>query len=229
MLRFSWCCRGRTCLAGPIEGSFCACSTYCVWFCSFLRSPALLKTAVIMTCIIRSRSIRSATCDTLLTTSIQLGTSHNLLRQSGQWVEVTWKGVQDPQDDDYIALYAPANVSIYETSPVKYQWAVKAASHRTHGAGSIRFATVDLLLNLFTHLNMSPGPRSPSCIKPADNGLYVSSRFRLLNLRTDMRIAFVRNGFEFPVVAAWGDIIRVANVNEPLQGHLALTGENRYQ
>lgn len=160
---------------------------------------------------------------------IQLGTSHNLLRQSGQWVEVQWKGVQDPQDDDYIALYAPANVSIYETSPVKYQWAVKAASHRTHGAGSIRFATVDLLLNLFTHLNMSSGPRSPSCIKPADNGLYVSSRFRLLNLRTDMRIAFVRNGFEFPVVAAWGDIIRVANVNEPLQGHLALTGENRYQ
>ena len=43
-----------------------------------------------------------------------------------------------------------------------------------------------------------------------------------------MRMAFVRNGFEFPVVAAWGDVIAVANVNEPLQGHLALTGENRY-
>lgn len=119
---------------------------------------------------------------------IQLGTSHNLLRQSGQWVEITWKGVQDPQDDDYLALYAPANVSIYETSPVKYQWAVKAASHRAHGAGTIRF--------------------------------------RLLNLRTDMRIAFIRNGFEFPIVAAWGEVIKVANVNEPLQGHLALTGEN---
>ena len=63
----------------------------------------------------------------------------------------------------------------------------------------------------------------------ADNDLCVSSRFRLLNLRTDMRIAFIRNGFEFPIVAAWGEVIRVANVNEPLQGHLALTGENRYQ
>lgn len=161
---------------------------------------------------------------------IQLGISHNLLRQSGQWVEITWKGVQDPQDDDYIALYAPANVSIYETSPVKYQWAVKAASHRTHGAGTIRSATVDTSLSLVTHLKISSGPRTPSCINLADNGLFcVSSRLRLLNLRTDMRIAFIRNGFEFPVVAAWGDVIRVANVNEPLQGHLALTGENRYQ
>ncbi len=51
----------------------------------------------------------------------------------------------------------------------------------------------------------------------------------MLNLRTDMRIAFIRNGFEFPVVAAWGNVIRVANVNEPLQGHLALAGDNRYQ
>jgi len=72
---------------------------------------------------------------------IQLATSHDVLRQSGQWVEVTWQGVQDPQDDDYIALYAPANVSLYETSPVKYQWAVKASSHRAHGTGRIRFVT----------------------------------------------------------------------------------------
>ena len=161
---------------------------------------------------------------------IQLGISHSLLRQSGQWVEITWKGVQDPQDDDYLALYAPANVSIYETSPVKYQWAVKAASYRAHGAGTIRSATVDTSLSLVTHLNISSGLRTPSCINLADNGLFrVFSRFRLLNLRTDMRIAFIQNGFEFPVVAAWGDVIRVANVNEPLQGHLALTGENRYQ
>lgn len=47
-------------------------------------------------------------------------------------------------------------------------------------------------------------------------------------MRTDLRFAFVRNGFEFPILAAWGDVITVANVNEPLQGHLALTGVNRY-
>ena len=42
-----------------------------------------------------------------------------------------------------------------------------------------------------------------------------------------MRLAFVRNGFEFPMIAAWGDAITVENPNEPLQGHLALTGKNR--
>ena len=42
-----------------------------------------------------------------------------------------------------------------------------------------------------------------------------------------MRLAFMRNGFEFPVVAAWGEAITVENPNEPLQGHLALTGKNR--
>ena len=43
-----------------------------------------------------------------------------------------------------------------------------------------------------------------------------------------MRLAFMRNGFKFPIVAAWGDTITVKNVNEPLQGHLALTGKNRW-
>lgn len=37
----------------------------------------------------------------------------------------------------------------------------------------------------------------------------------------------MRNGFEFPIHAAWSDVIEVANVNEPTQGHLALTGKNR--
>ena len=42
-----------------------------------------------------------------------------------------------------------------------------------------------------------------------------------------MRFAFMRNGFQFPIHAAWSDVITVANVNEPLQGHLALTALNR--
>lgn len=42
-----------------------------------------------------------------------------------------------------------------------------------------------------------------------------------------MRLAFVRDGFEFPMVAAWGEPITVHNVNEPLQGHLALTNNPR--
>ena len=69
---------------------------------------------------------------------IQLGCSRTTLAKSGQWMDVSWKGVQDPQDDDFIALYAPANVSIYDTTPVKYKWAVSTPSHRKDGTGSVR-------------------------------------------------------------------------------------------
>lgn len=71
---------------------------------------------------------------------VQLRSSHATLVASGQWIDVSWRGVQDPQDDDYIALYAPANVSVYRTSPIKYKWAVSAPSHRKEGAGTVRYS-----------------------------------------------------------------------------------------
>ena len=74
-----------------------------------------------------------------LDNDIQLGSSHSMLAASGQWVDVSWSGVQDPQDDDIIAVYAPANVSAYDTSPVKYKWAVSTPNHRKEGAGSVRY------------------------------------------------------------------------------------------
>lgn len=51
-------------------------------------------------------------------------------------------------------------------------------------------------------------------------------RFRLLNYRIDMQFAFMRHGLLHPVLAAWSPVITVANPNEPLQGHLALTTDN---
>lgn len=41
-----------------------------------------------------------------------------------------------------------------------------------------------------------------------------------------MRFVFVRGGWNAPAIAAWGPVIEVDNVNEPLQGHLHLTGDN---
>lgn len=73
---------------------------------------------------------------------IQLGSSHSTLAASGQWVDVSWSGVQYPQDDDFIALYAPANVSAYHTSPIKYKWAVSTPQHRKEGAGSVRYVAL---------------------------------------------------------------------------------------
>ncbi|KAK9852839.1 hypothetical protein WJX84_003627 [Apatococcus fuscideae] len=51
-----------------------------------------------------------------------------------------------------------------------------------------------------------------------------SLRFRLLNMRSEVRFAFIRDPKEWSVVAAVTDIIRFENLNAPLQGHLALTG-----
>ncbi|KAI7845277.1 hypothetical protein COHA_001120 [Chlorella ohadii] len=62
--------------------------------------------------------------------------------------------------------------------------------------------------------------RSPSHIKLGVGSL----EFRLLNMRHDLRFALVRNGLQFPTVVAWSEVIRVEQPNEPMQGHLSLTG-----
>ncbi|PRW45579.1 Metallo-dependent phosphatase [Chlorella sorokiniana] len=62
--------------------------------------------------------------------------------------------------------------------------------------------------------------RSPSHIKLGVGSL----EFRLLNMRQDLRFALVRNGLQFPTVVAWSEVVRVEQPNEPMQGHLSLTG-----
>lgn len=37
----------------------------------------------------------------------------------GQWFTVTWSGVQDPAEDDLLALYVPADADITQAAPVK--------------------------------------------------------------------------------------------------------------
>uniref|UniRef100_A0A383VVS5 Purple acid phosphatase n=1 Tax=Tetradesmus obliquus TaxID=3088 RepID=A0A383VVS5_TETOB len=51
-------------------------------------------------------------------------------------------------------------------------------------------------------------------------------KFRLINYRSDMQFALFRGGMMAPQLAALSPIIRVQNPNEPLQRHLALTGDN---
>lgn len=50
-------------------------------------------------------------------------------------------------------------------------------------------------------------------------------RFKLISYRQPMRFALLRGGFDAPVVVAVSDVIEVAQPNEPLQGHLALTAK----
>ena len=44
-------------------------------------------------------------------------------------------------------------------------------------------------------------------------------------MRQAVRFALVRNGLQFPLIAAWSGTVEVEHPNEPMQGHLSLTGE----
>ncbi|KAL4439452.1 hypothetical protein ABPG77_008781 [Micractinium sp. CCAP 211/92] len=61
--------------------------------------------------------------------------------------------------------------------------------------------------------------RSPSHMKLGAG----SATFRLLNVRQDVRFALVRNGLQFPTIAAWSEPVAVQQPNLPMQGHLSLT------
>jgi len=50
-------------------------------------------------------------------------------------------------------------------------------------------------------------------------------KFRLLNMRHDYSFALFRNGTYYPVMVAQSQAVHFKNYNEPLQGHLSLTGK----
>lgn len=68
----------------------------------------------------------------------KLWTSAAELHASGEWLEVFWSGVVRPRPDDLIALYVPATADPRKAAPVKFQWADRAATHRSVGAGTLR-------------------------------------------------------------------------------------------
>ena len=49
-------------------------------------------------------------------------------------------------------------------------------------------------------------------------------RFRMVNMRGVYRAGLFRGGFDNPVLAAVSNAVTFKNPNEPLHGHLALTG-----
>eukprot|EP00967_Tisochrysis_lutea_P157500 scaffold319854_cov19-Tisochrysis_lutea.AAC.1 len=52
-------------------------------------------------------------------------------------------------------------------------------------------------------------------------------RFKVISYRQDMVFALVRGGLAAPSIGAITPVIHIANPNEPLQVHLALTNEVR--
>lgn len=69
---------------------------------------------------------------------IQLSTDHTSLKESGQWVEVSWQGVNAPSIWDWIGLWVPASANLSQTAPSKWRLAAESLSHLSTGTGRHR-------------------------------------------------------------------------------------------
>jgi hypothetical protein len=70
--------------------------------------------------------------------SITMKINSTVLEKSGQWFEVSWEGVPDPDFGDWIALYVPAEADFTQTAPAKYQLATSSLSHMKDGSGTLK-------------------------------------------------------------------------------------------
>lgn len=103
---------------------------------------------------------------------------------NGDTVVVTWSGISNPSQKDWVAAYSPIDAEVHSYLDWQY---VSTSSSWSAGTGSVSF--------------------------------------RLINTRRPYVFRYVRDGILYSV-AATSPIVAPANVNEPTQGHIALTGDN---
>jgi len=78
-----------------------------------------------------------------LDNAISVSASPAALQASGDWVTVTWSGVENPDKNDFIGVYSqtPVNLSI---TPTKYRLCSASPSHLSTGSGSLKFRLVNM-------------------------------------------------------------------------------------
>lgn len=69
---------------------------------------------------------------------IQIRLDSTSLKESGQWIEVSWQGVNAPSIRDWIALWVPASANFSQTAPSKWRLAAESLSHLSTGTGRHR-------------------------------------------------------------------------------------------
>ena len=74
--------------------------------------------------------------------SVMLAVSPKLLQTSQQWVTVSWEGVQNPSDGDWVGIYSPPVHDASSITPVKFMRANVSTTWR-HGYGKVRFNLVN--------------------------------------------------------------------------------------
>lgn len=56
--------------------------------------------------------------------------------------QVTWQGVTDPREDDWVALLVPGDALLNTTAPAKWLAASSVPTHMEGGAGLLRCALI---------------------------------------------------------------------------------------
>jgi len=93
--------------------------------------------------------------------NVQMEASPNVLTEAGM-VVVNWKGVQNPNDDDWIGVYSPSTVNTTTTSPVKYQLANVSPDYLNTGAGSLTFRLINIRDDyIFVFMKTNQGDTEP--------------------------------------------------------------------
>jgi hypothetical protein len=135
--------------------------------------------------------------------SADLSVNVTTLERSGDWVLVEWQHVDNPNVSDWIGLYAvPDNfngdeIDPTQKAPVKFQYANRSQTHMSEGRGSLQFRLVNIR-------------------QPLIFGLFRGG------LDTSEETVMFWNG---SITLAVSEVVRFRNWNEPLQAHLALTGD----
>uniref|UniRef100_A0A7R9UZ11 Purple acid phosphatase n=1 Tax=Chlamydomonas euryale TaxID=1486919 RepID=A0A7R9UZ11_9CHLO len=76
--------------------------------------------------------------------SPEVRVSPDVLDSSGTWVTVAWNGLEQPDFDDFVAVYVPAGADIAKTSPAKFTFCAGAdAGHLVNGSGTLRFRLIN--------------------------------------------------------------------------------------
>jgi hypothetical protein len=70
--------------------------------------------------------------------SVYLHAAPLQLKQSGEWVTVSWSGLRNPSFDDHLVLVVPAEASLSETAPAKFRSCSEDKGFLETGSGSIR-------------------------------------------------------------------------------------------
>lgn len=90
------------------------------------------------------------------------------LVSSGSWFSVTWSGVENPNYDDFVALYVPADANISAVAPVKMQFCAQAnADHVLTGSGVARFWLINYRQDMVFVL-MRGGMDTPVAVARSD-------------------------------------------------------------